>query len=92
MTTKMQEYANVATLVAGVARLDEALRPTAATPEAKIAAEFDGIEKVVTALPLATDEYCFAMNWIAGARNCWRAGQLGAARYQLAMVRKKLAR
>jgi hypothetical protein len=93
MATQMQEqgFVDVAMLRTGVEQLDEALRHPDATPWAVIAAEFNRLSNLIAALPLTTDEYCFAINWIAGARECWTAGDLGAARYQLEMVRKKLA-
>jgi hypothetical protein len=92
MTTKNQDYADIAMLTAGLEQLHEALRLPATTPRARIAAGFDRVNAIVAALPLTTDEYCFVVNWIAGARECWSAGDLGAACYQLEIVRKKLIR
>jgi hypothetical protein len=92
MTTQKQGFANAAMLMTGVEQLDEALRHRRVTPREAIAAEFGRLGDLVAALPLTIDEYCFAANWIAGARECWAAGDLGAARYQLQMIRKKLAR
>jgi hypothetical protein len=92
MVTQKQSIADAAMLTIGLEQLGEALRHLAGTPRAVIAAEFDRLEELVSALPLTTDEYCLAANWIAGAREYWSAGDLGAARYQLRMVRKKLAR
>ena len=91
MTTQKQRFADAGMLTTGVQQLDEALRQPGATPREVIAAEFGRLGDLVAALPLTTDEYCFAANWIAGARECWAAGDVGAARYQLAMVRKKVA-
>ena len=91
MTTQKQGFADAAMLTTGMEQLDEALRQLGPTPREVIAAEFGRLCDLVAALPLTTDEYCFAINWIAGARECWTAGDLGAARYQLEMVRKKLA-
>jgi hypothetical protein len=93
MATQKQEQSlvDVAMLTTCVEQLNEALRYPATTPWTVIAAEFDRLSNLVAALPLMTDEYCFAINWIASARKYWTAGELGAARYQLAMVRKKLA-
>jgi hypothetical protein len=91
MTTQKQDFADAAMLTTGAEQLEEALRQPGRTPSEVIAAEFDRLGDLVAALPLATDEYCFAVNWIAGARDCWAAGDVGATRYQLAMVRKKLA-
>jgi hypothetical protein len=92
MAIEKQSYPDVAMLRAGLEQLDAALRRPSAIPHAVIAVEFDRLEELVAALPLMTDEYCFAANWIAGARECWAAGEGGAAGYQLEMVRKKLAR
>jgi hypothetical protein len=92
MTTKKQDFADTAMLTTGLEQLDEALRHSRETPREVIAAEFDRLSDLLAALPLTTDEYCFATNWIAGARDCWTAGEGGAARYQLEMVRKKLGR
>ena len=91
MTTQKLDFADAAMLSTGVEQLDEVLSQPGAMPQEVIAAEFDRLGNLVAALPLTTDEYCFAANWIAGARDCWAAGDVGAARYQLAVVRKKLA-
>jgi hypothetical protein len=92
MTTQKRGFANAAMLTTSVEQLDEALRHSSAPPREVIATEFDRLSDLVAALPLTTDEYCFAANWIAGARECWAAGDVEAARYQLEMIRKKLAR
>jgi hypothetical protein len=52
----------------GLEQPDEGLRHPAATARAVIATEFDRLADVVAALPLMTDEYCFAANWLASAR------------------------
>jgi hypothetical protein len=91
MVTQKQSYADAAMLTTGLEQLDEALRQPDATLGSVIAAEFDRLGELIAALPLTTDEYCFAINWIAGAREYWAAGDSGAACYQLAMIRKKLA-
>jgi hypothetical protein len=91
MTTQKQGFANAAMLTTGVEQLDEVLRQLGATPREVIAAEFDRLSDLVAALPLTTEEYCFAINWIAGARRCWAAGDDGAARYQLRMIGRRLA-
>jgi hypothetical protein len=80
MTTQKQGFADAAMLMTGVERLDEALRQPGAAPREVIAAQFGRLSDLVAALPLATDEYCFAANWIAGAREDWAAGGVGAAR------------
>jgi hypothetical protein len=92
MTTQKQGFADATMLTTGVEQLDEVLRQPGAIPREVIAAEFNRLSDLVAALPLTTDEYCFAVNWIAGAREDWASGDPGAAQYQLQMVRKKLAR
>lgn len=92
MMSQRPGFVDSAMLTTSVEQLDEALRQLSTTPRELITAEFDRLSDLVAALPLTTDEYCFAANWIAGARECWQAGDLGAARYQLEMVRKKLAK
>lgn len=92
MTAQKPGFADAAMVEMSVEQLDEALRQPGATPRAVIAAEFDRLAELVAALPLTTDEYCFAANWIAGARACWSAADVGAARYQLRMISRKLAK
>jgi hypothetical protein len=92
MTTQKQGIANAEMLTTGLEHLDEALGHSSASPREVIGAEFDWLSNLVAALPPMTDEYCFGLNWIGGARECWKAGDRGASRYQLRMVRKKLAR
>jgi hypothetical protein len=91
MAIRERGLADAAMLATGLEQLDEALRHPDTTRHAVIAGEFARLGGLVAALPLTTDEYCFAINWIAGARECWTAGDVGAARYQLEMVRRKLA-
>jgi hypothetical protein len=92
IATQVQGFADLMILATGLGQLDEALSRPSGTPQAVIAGEFDRLIDLVAALPLTSDEYCFAVNWIAGARECWLAGDSWAASYQLEMVRKKLAR
>jgi hypothetical protein len=40
--------------------------------------------------PLSQVDLCFAVNWANSARSLAEAGELGAARYQLRIVAKKL--
>jgi hypothetical protein len=44
----------------------------------------------VESLPLTTDEFCFAHNWLCSAEQLWEAGDHHAARYQVNQVVKKL--
>ena len=92
MTPQKQDFVDAEMLTTGLEQLDEVLRHSSATPREVIAAEFDRLRVQAAALPLTTDEYCFAINWISGARECWLAGNHGGARYQLQIVRKKLNR
>jgi hypothetical protein len=92
MTMQKQGMPSVEMLTTVLEQLDELLRQPGATEHGMIAGEFDRLEELAGALPLTTDEYCFAINGIAGARQYWSTDELGTARYQLRMVRKKLAR
>jgi hypothetical protein len=55
-----------------------------------IAAGFDWLMTVAQSLPLTTNEFGFASNWITSARQLWEQGEHGAARYQVKMVRRRL--
>ena len=55
------------------------------------AAAFDKLRRLVESLPLDTEEFCFASNWVASAQQLWEKGERGAARYQIDIVRKKFA-
>jgi hypothetical protein len=92
MVTQKQRYANTELLTTGLEQLDEVLRQPGGTPSAVIVVEFDRLEELVGALPLTTDEYCFSANWLASARRLWASGDVGACRYQLDLVRKRLGR
>jgi hypothetical protein len=41
-------------------------------------------------LPLTTDEFSFAHNWLTSAQHLWEAGDRHAASYQVDQVAKKL--
>jgi hypothetical protein len=92
MVTQKQNYADTVMLTTGLEQLDEALRQPGAIPQAVLAVEFDRLEELVGALPLTTDEYCFAANWVTSARRLWAEGEVGACRFQLGLVRKRLGR
>jgi hypothetical protein len=47
-------------------------------------------QRAIAALPLTSQEYCFLNNWLISAKNYWHRGELGAARYQLEMIGKRL--
>lgn len=66
------------------------LLASAGTVPAKVEAEFDLLDARIDSLPLNTDEYGFAHNWVSNARELARKGECGAARYQVLQVCRKL--
>jgi hypothetical protein len=92
MTIWKQGVLSVEMLTTVLEQLEEVLRHPDATERGIITGEFDRLEELAGALPLTMDDYCFAINGIAGACQYWSTDELGTARYQLRMVRKKLAR
>jgi hypothetical protein len=86
------DFAGGALVAVAVEQLCEALRRPASILGSLLAAEFGRLAELVAALPLTTEEYGFAANWVASARRLWKAGDVGACRYQLDIIRKKLAR
>src|SRR5690242_8220329 len=74
----------------GVQALLDELADPSRSPSPAIAAGFDGLLRLAESLPLTTDEFGFAFNWITSARQLWERGEPGAARYQVDLVRKKL--
>ena len=73
-----------------VQTLLDALSQRTRCPDMATAAGFDGLLRLAASLPLTTEEFAFARNWITGARRLWEEGEPGAARYQVEMVGKKL--
>jgi hypothetical protein len=67
--------------------------PSPASSPAAIALvrEIDRLHELVVTLPLSALEACFARNWLGSARQLLCAGELGAARFQVAAVSHKLA-
>jgi hypothetical protein len=57
-----------------------------------LAREIDRLDQLIVTPPLSAAEACFARNWLRDARRLIRAGELGAAQFQVAAVRRKLAR
>jgi hypothetical protein len=92
MKTKTTACADVAILDVSFQQLEAMLCQPTAWSDQGIATAFDHLSELVAALPLTTEEYCFAANWITAARVCWSSGDFGAARYQLKVIRKKVAR
>jgi hypothetical protein len=72
-------------------RLLETLGESMEDTATELATLFDELEKIVESLPLTSNEFCFAHNWVVGARRLSDAGDFGAAHYQLDIVRKKLS-
>jgi hypothetical protein len=62
-------------------------------PEACVAdvtLQFKRLHRLVESLPLTTDEFSFAHNWLTSAQQLWEAGDRHAACYQVDRVAKKL--
>jgi hypothetical protein len=57
---------------------------------AEIALVFRKLHRLVESQPLASDEFCFAHNWLCSAEQLWESGDRHAARYQVSQVIKKL--
>ena len=51
---------------------------------------FRKLHRLVESLPLTTDEFCFAHNWLCSAEQLWDKGDRHAARFQVNQVVKKL--
>ena len=68
-----------------------ALGDSARWPDPSVAGGFDLLLRVAESLPLTTEEFAFARCWITGARQLWEQGEPGAARYQVEIVRRRLA-
>jgi hypothetical protein len=92
MKTKPSASADVAMLDVSIQQLGTMLRQPAVWSDQGVATAFDHLSELVAALPLTTEECCFAANWITAPRDCWSSGDFGAARYQLEAIRKKVAR
>jgi hypothetical protein len=57
---------------------------------AETALGFRRLHRLVESMPLTTDEFSFAHNWLCSAEQLWEAGDRHAARYQVDQVAKKL--
>jgi hypothetical protein len=73
-----------------LARLLALLRHPAVALAEEVASEFEEVHQLVGALPLTTQEYCFAHNWLTSARQLWETGDFSAAYYQVTAVARKL--
>jgi hypothetical protein len=75
---------------ASAAKLLALLRHPADAVVAEVASGFVALQRLVASLPLTTDEFCFAHNWLTSAQDLWQAGDSSAAHYQVALVVRKL--
>jgi hypothetical protein len=57
---------------------------------AVVTLEFQAMHRLVESLPLTSDEFCFAHNWLAAAQSLWQLGETNAAHYQVATVVRRL--
>jgi hypothetical protein len=57
---------------------------------AETALGFGRLHRLVESMPLTTDEFSFAHNWLCSAEQLWESGDRHAARYQVDQVVKKL--
>jgi hypothetical protein len=57
---------------------------------AEAALGFRKLHRLVESMPLTTDEFCFAHNWLCSAEQLWDNGDRHAACYQVNQVVKKL--
>jgi hypothetical protein len=57
---------------------------------AETALGFRRLHRLVESMPLTTDEFSFAQNWLCSAEQLWEAGDRHTARYQVGQVAKKL--
>src|SRR5208337_4238464 len=64
MTTKPCACADVAILDVCLQQLGAMLRQPAVWSDQGVATAFDHLSELVAALPLTTEEHCFAANWI----------------------------
>lgn len=73
------------------AKLLALLRPAPEPCGAEVVLEFQAMHRLVESLPLTSEEFCFAHNWLASAQSLWRLGDTNAARYQVATIVRRLA-
>lgn len=46
--------------------------------------------RIVAALPLTTNDYLLAHNWLCSAHQAWRQGETQAARFQVVQILRRL--
>ncbi|MGO9206156.1 MAG: hypothetical protein ACLQBX_08230 [Candidatus Limnocylindrales bacterium] len=73
----------------GIQGLLDALESRSGLSRTEIAAAFAGLRRLMESLPLTTEEFGLATNWVESARQLWEQGEPGAARDQVDLVRKK---
>jgi hypothetical protein len=84
-------HVNLAEIYAhAVASLDRLIAQVAS--HAPSAADFDGVRAALEALPLNTEEAGAARNRLDNVRRYLEAGEHGAARYELRLLARGLAR
>jgi hypothetical protein len=57
---------------------------------AEVASGFQALHRLVESLPLSSEEFCLAHNWLTSAQTLWEAGDANTAHYQLTIVVRKL--
>jgi hypothetical protein len=73
-----------------IAKLLALLGLSAHASPAEVDWGFVALHRLAEALPLTSDEFCFAHNWLTSAQTCWEADDANTACYQLAAVVRKL--
>jgi hypothetical protein len=61
-----------------------------ALPDGDPVADFEQLRRLLESLPLASGDYCVAVNRLTNAQNYLRSGEQGAARYELHMLLRSL--
>jgi hypothetical protein len=56
----------------------------------EVARQFEVFHRLAESLPLTSEEFCFAHNWLTSAQMLWEAGDANAAHYQLTILVRKL--
>jgi hypothetical protein len=57
----------------------------------EIALGFKTLQRLLESLPLTTEEFVFAHNWLCSAEQMFQTGERRAARYQVNQVVKRLS-
>jgi hypothetical protein len=67
------------------------LKPRPEPSPAEVTLEFQAMHRLVESLPLTSEEFCFAHNWLVSAQSLWQVGEIHTARYQVATLVRRLA-